>query len=58
MEAKAKVKDIAISRERVTLRDVLQEGICLTNSLFFSYLLYESNINMTSRVSLKSLISP
>lgn len=27
MEAKAKVKDIAISRERVTLRDVLHEGI-------------------------------
>ncbi|XP_030073063.1 tyrosine-protein kinase RYK isoform X2 [Microcaecilia unicolor] len=26
MEAKAKVKDIAISRERVTLKDVLQEG--------------------------------
>lgn len=25
-EAKAKVKDIAISRERVTLRDVLHEG--------------------------------
>lgn len=30
MEAKAKVKDIAISRERVTLRDVLHEGICLS----------------------------
>lgn len=29
MEAKAKVKDIAISRERVTLRDVLHEGTCL-----------------------------
>lgn len=28
MEAKAKVKDIAISRERITLKDVLQEGIC------------------------------
>lgn len=27
MEAKAKVKDIAISRERITLKDVLQEGI-------------------------------
>ncbi|KAM4771946.1 tyrosine-protein kinase RYK [Rhinophrynus dorsalis] len=26
LEAKAKVKDIAISRERVTLKDVLQEG--------------------------------
>lgn len=26
MEAKAKVKDIAISRERITLKDVLQEG--------------------------------
>lgn len=25
-EAKAKVKDIAISRERVTLKEVLQEG--------------------------------
>lgn len=31
MEAKAKVKDIAISRERVTLRDVLHEGISLPN---------------------------
>lgn len=30
IEAKAKVKDIAISRERVTLRDVLHEGICLS----------------------------
>lgn len=29
MEAKAKVKDIAISRERVTLRDVLHEGTYL-----------------------------
>lgn len=27
LEAKAKVKDIAISRERITLKDVLQEGI-------------------------------
>ena len=26
LEAKAKVKDIAISRERITLKDVLQEG--------------------------------
>lgn len=30
IEAKAKVKDIAISRERVTLRDVLHEGISVT----------------------------
>lgn len=28
LEAKAKVKDIAISRERITLKDVLQEGTC------------------------------
>lgn len=27
LEAKAKVRDIAISRERITLKDVLQEGI-------------------------------
>lgn len=42
MEAKAKVKDIAISRERVTLRDVLHEGICISCSLFlfFSVSLY------------------
>lgn len=26
LEAKVKVKDIAVSRERVTLRDVLHEG--------------------------------
>ncbi len=32
IEAKAKVKDIAISRERVTLRDVLHEGT--SRSLF------------------------
>lgn len=30
LEAKAKVKDIAISRERVTLRDVLHEGTGLS----------------------------
>lgn len=34
MEAKAKVKDIAISRERVTLRDVLHEGTCLPCFVF------------------------
>lgn len=33
MEAKAKVKDIAISRERITLKDVLQEGIYRTRTL-------------------------
>lgn len=33
MEAKAKVKDIAISRERITLKDVLQEGIYSTQTL-------------------------
>lgn len=32
LEAKAKVKDIAISRERVTLRDVLHEGTESHNS--------------------------
>lgn len=38
LEAKAKVKDIAISRERVTLRDVLHEGTRLSYFLvsFFS----------------------
>lgn len=36
LEAKAKVKDIAISRERVTLRDVLHEGACF---LLFSLIL-------------------
>lgn len=35
MEAKAKVKDIAISRERITLKDVLQEGIF--TKLFSTY---------------------
>lgn len=33
MEAKAKVKDIAISRERITLKDVLQEGIYSSQTL-------------------------
>lgn len=33
LEAKVKVKDIAVSRERVTLRDVLHEGTFLS----FSY---------------------
>lgn len=33
MEAKAKVKDIAISRDRVTLQDVLHEGISLPSIL-------------------------
>lgn len=36
LEAKAKVKDIAISRERVTLRDVLHEGTRLSCFLFSS----------------------
>lgn len=36
MEAKAKVKDIAVSRDRVTLRDVLHEGICHTHTVVFS----------------------
>lgn len=30
LEAKVKVKDIAVSRERVTLRDVLHEGTFLS----------------------------
>lgn len=34
LEAKVKVKDIAISRERVTLRDVLHEGTRLSYFLF------------------------
>ena len=68
MEAKAKVKDIAISRERVTLRDVLHEGTCLTCSVFplsfFSVSLkhqrrsqnsvLQKGLNIISRISLKS----
>lgn len=40
MEAKAKVKDIAISRERVTLRDVLHEGTCLSSVGLLSFALF------------------
>lgn len=41
LEAKAKVKDIAISRERVTLRDVLHEGTCfLSSHLILSSLIF------------------
>lgn len=68
MEAKAKVKDIAISRERVTLRDVLHEGTCLPCFVFpppfFSVSLKhqrssqisipQKGLNIISRISLKS----
>lgn len=40
MEAKAKVKDIAISRERITLKDVLQEGIYRTPTLVVYNMVY------------------
>lgn len=36
LEAKAKVKDIAISRERVTLKDILHEGICFVTSNIYN----------------------
>lgn len=53
MEAKAKVKDIAISRERITLKDVLQEGINRTlvgyNTLSLCVCIYMSVYSLIAR---------
>ncbi|XP_029105000.1 tyrosine-protein kinase RYK-like isoform X2 [Scleropages formosus] len=52
-EAKAKVKDIAISRERVTLRDVLQEGTF--GRIFHGILLDEKDPSKEKRVFVKTV---
>ncbi|XP_072246206.1 tyrosine-protein kinase RYK isoform X2 [Leuresthes tenuis] len=53
MEAKAKVKDIAISRERVTLRDVLQEGTF--GRIFHGVLLDEKDPSKEKQVFVKTV---
>ncbi|MED6281746.1 hypothetical protein CHARACLAT_024913, partial [Characodon lateralis] len=53
MEAKAKVKDIAISRDRVTLRDVLQEGTF--GRIFHGVLLDEKDPAKEKQVFVKTV---
>uniref|UniRef100_A0A3P8UNT1 Tyrosine-protein kinase RYK n=1 Tax=Cynoglossus semilaevis TaxID=244447 RepID=A0A3P8UNT1_CYNSE len=53
MEAKAKVKDIAISRERVTLMDVLQEGTF--GRIFHGFLLDEKDPTKEKQVFVKTV---
>ncbi|XP_026200514.1 tyrosine-protein kinase RYK isoform X2 [Anabas testudineus] len=53
MEAKAKVKDIAISRERVTLRDVLHEGTF--GRIFHGVLLDEKDPSKEKQVFVKTV---
>ncbi|XP_066565249.1 tyrosine-protein kinase RYK isoform X2 [Amia ocellicauda] len=53
LEAKAKVKDIAISRERVTLRDVLHEGTF--GRVFHGILLDEKDPNKEKQVFVKTV---
>ncbi|KAM9832500.1 tyrosine-protein kinase RYK [Neosynchiropus ocellatus] len=53
MEAKAKVKDIAISRERVTLRDVLHEGTF--GRIFHGVLLDEKDPTKEKEVFVKTV---
>ncbi|KAF3835744.1 hypothetical protein F7725_028302 [Dissostichus mawsoni] len=53
MEAKAKVKDIAISRERVTLRDVLHEGTF--GRIFHGVLLDEKDSSKEKQVFVKTV---
>uniref|UniRef100_A0A6I8QH26 Tyrosine-protein kinase RYK n=1 Tax=Xenopus tropicalis TaxID=8364 RepID=A0A6I8QH26_XENTR len=52
-EAKAKVKDIAISRERVTLKDVLQEGTF--GRIFHGILVDEKDPNKEKAVFVKTV---
>ncbi|XP_069752604.1 tyrosine-protein kinase RYK isoform X2 [Narcine bancroftii] len=52
-EAKAKVKDIAISRERVTLKDVLQEGTF--GRIFLGILVDEKDPNKEKYVFAKTV---
>ncbi|XP_041913117.1 tyrosine-protein kinase RYK isoform X1 [Alosa sapidissima] len=53
MEAKAKVKDIAISRERVTLRDVLHEGTF--GRIFHGVLLDDKDPSKEKQVFVKTV---
>uniref|UniRef100_A0AAY4ER62 receptor protein-tyrosine kinase n=1 Tax=Denticeps clupeoides TaxID=299321 RepID=A0AAY4ER62_9TELE len=53
LEAKAKVKDIAISRERVTLRDVLHEGTF--GRIFHGVLLDEKDPTKEKQVFVKTV---
>ncbi|NWU67790.1 RYK kinase, partial [Pterocles burchelli] len=53
MEAKAKVKDIAISRERITLKDVLQEGTF--GRIFHGILIEEKDPSKEKRVFVKTV---
>ncbi|XP_029471129.1 tyrosine-protein kinase RYK isoform X2 [Rhinatrema bivittatum] len=53
MEAKAKVKDIAICRERVTLKDVLQEGTF--GRIFHGILIDEKDPNKEKQVFVKTV---
>ncbi|XP_036377686.1 tyrosine-protein kinase RYK isoform X1 [Megalops cyprinoides] len=53
LEAKAKVKDIAISRERVTLRDVLQEGTF--GRIFHGVLLDDKDPSKEKQVFVKTV---
>ncbi|XP_066521637.1 tyrosine-protein kinase RYK isoform X2 [Hoplias malabaricus] len=53
LEAKAKVKDIAISRERVTLRDVLHEGTF--GRIFHGVLLDEKDPSKEKQVFVKTV---
>uniref|UniRef100_A0A671SXQ5 receptor protein-tyrosine kinase n=1 Tax=Sinocyclocheilus anshuiensis TaxID=1608454 RepID=A0A671SXQ5_9TELE len=53
LEAKAKVKDIAIFRERVTLRDVLHEGTF--GRIFHGVLLDEKDPNKEKQVFVKAV---
>ncbi|XP_061096325.1 tyrosine-protein kinase RYK isoform X2 [Conger conger] len=52
-EAKARVKDIAISRERVTLKDVLQEGTF--GRIFHGFLLDEKDPTKEKQVFVKTV---
>ncbi|XP_031452394.1 tyrosine-protein kinase RYK isoform X2 [Phasianus colchicus] len=53
MEAKAKVKDIAISRERITLKDVLQEGTF--GRIFHGILIEEKDPSKEKQVFVKTV---
>ncbi|XP_077205214.1 tyrosine-protein kinase RYK isoform X1 [Paroedura picta] len=53
LEAKAKVKDIAISRERITLKDVLQEGTF--GRIFHGTLIEEKDPSKEKQVFVKTV---
>uniref|UniRef100_A0A8C5W8U4 receptor protein-tyrosine kinase n=1 Tax=Microcebus murinus TaxID=30608 RepID=A0A8C5W8U4_MICMU len=53
LEAKAKVKDIAISRERITLKDVLQEGTL--GRIFHGILVDEKDPNKEKQAFVKTV---